>query len=135
MVISLVEFVSDGSRLLRRLVVCAAVVIAGVLLMLARSSPALAADSHSKVDSKSSSATSQRHDSPSNQHEQEIGGDGDIGRGSGGHCASIAAMERISRRIAAVAESAVADLQESLRLEPDYAWARETLEKAKGKRK
>ena len=33
------------------------------------------------------------------------------------------------------AGSAVTDLEECLRLEPDYAWARETLEVAKSKKK
>src|SRR5260221_5252035 len=81
---SLVRHVLDGPRLLRKFVVWAAIFIAGALLMLARSSPALAADSHDKHDNgKQSSATSQRNDAPSHQHDQEVGGGGGNRDGDG----------------------------------------------------
>jgi len=81
---SFVEALSDVPRLLRKFVVWVAILIAGTLLMLARSSPALAADSHGKSDNaKQGAATAQRHDAPSHQHDQEIGGGGGKGNGDG----------------------------------------------------
>src|ERR1700716_3780314 len=77
------EFLASRPALVRRLVVNAFVLMAGVLLMLARTSPALAADnSHGQgkaQDRTSASAVAQRHDSPSHSSDQDIhgGGDGD----------------------------------------------------------
>src|SRR5256885_5502213 len=73
----------------RRLIVSAFVLFAGLLLMLARTSPALAADSgHGQgkaQDHTSASAVSNRHDSPTAKEDQHIGGGGDGGgKGKGG---------------------------------------------------
>src|ERR1700737_4437776 len=74
------EFIASRPALVRRLVVNALVLMAGVLLMLARTSPALAADnSHGQgksQDSSSASAVASRQDSPSHSSDHEIGGDG-----------------------------------------------------------
>src|SRR3981081_3819685 len=75
------EFLASRPALVRRLVVNALVLMAGVLLMLARTSPALAADnSHGQgksQDRTSASAVAQRHDSPTHQSDHQIGGSGD----------------------------------------------------------
>ncbi len=80
---SFVGSIARAPRLLRQVVVSLAIFLCGVMLMLARSSPAIAADSHSKDDhGKQSSATAQRHEGPSQHHDQEIGGSGG-GNGNG----------------------------------------------------
>jgi hypothetical protein len=74
---SFVGSIARAPRLLRHVVVSLAIFLCGLMLMLARSSPALAADSHSKDDhGKQSSATAQRQDGASHHHDQEIGGSG-----------------------------------------------------------
>ena len=74
------ELLASRPALVRRLVVNAFVVMAGLFIMLARTSPALAADnSHGQGkshDSTSSSAVTQRHNGPGHQTDQEIGGSG-----------------------------------------------------------
>src|SRR6202171_5335689 len=91
-------FIASRPALVRRLVVNAFVLMAGVLLMLARTSPALAADnSHGQgkaQDRTSASAVTQRHDSPSHSSDQQIGGgDGN----DNAKAAARAAAERTAR--------------------------------------
>ena len=75
------DFLASRPALVRRLVVNAFVLMAGVLLMLARTSPALAADnSHGQgksQDRTSASAVVQRTDSPGHKSDHQIGGSGD----------------------------------------------------------
>src|SRR5438876_4221404 len=87
------EFLASRPVLARRLAVNAFVLMAGLLLMLARTSPALASDnSHGQGkarDHTSASAVAQRQDSPTAKNESHVGGgDGDSsgrkGRGGGG---------------------------------------------------
>src|ERR1700730_5145757 len=84
------ELLASRPALVRRLVVNAFVLMAGLFIMLARTSPALAADnSHGQGkshDRTSSSAVVQRHDSPGHSSDQEIGGGG--GDGNDGNGAS-----------------------------------------------
>src|SRR5689334_462213 len=82
-------YMSSLSVTARRLIVSGFVLLAGLLLMLARTSPALAADSgHGQGkahDQTSASAISNRHDSPTAKEDQHIGGGGDGGgKGKGG---------------------------------------------------
>src|SRR5256885_4469839 len=85
------EFLASRPVLARRLAVNAFVLMAGLLLMLARTSPALASDnSHGQGkarDHTSASAVAQRQDSPTAKNESHVGGgDGDSsgGKGKGG---------------------------------------------------
>src|SRR2546428_1672998 len=85
------EFLASRPVLARRLAVNAFVLMAGLLLMLARTSPALASDdSHGQGkarDHTSASAVAQRQDSPTAKNESHIGGgdgDGSGGKGKGG---------------------------------------------------
>src|SRR5256885_8040225 len=72
------EFLASRPALARRLVVNAFVLMAGLLLMLARTSPALASDNgHGQgkaQDHTSASAMAHRHDSPTARNEHQIGG-------------------------------------------------------------
>src|SRR5258708_10675391 len=81
------EYVSSRPALVRRLAIHAFVLMAGLFLLLARTSPALAADNgHGQgkaQDHTSASAVMNRHDSPSANNQQHIGGGGD-GKGNGG---------------------------------------------------
>src|SRR5256885_14057584 len=81
------EFLASRPVLARRLAVNAFVLMAGLLLMLARTSPALASDnSHGQgkaQDHTSASAVAQRHDSQSAHNEQTIGGGGNGKKGKG----------------------------------------------------
>src|SRR5438105_11759644 len=81
------EFLASRPVLARRLAVNGFVLMAGLLLMLARTSPALAADNgHGQgkaQDHTSASAVAQRHDSQTAHDEQTIGGDGDGKKGKG----------------------------------------------------
>src|ERR1700704_4768242 len=74
------EFVASRPALIRRLAINAFVLMAGLFIMLARTSPALAADnSHGQgksQDRTSAAAVAQRHDSPGHTTDQEIGGSG-----------------------------------------------------------
>src|SRR6266581_4040504 len=84
------EFLTRRPVFVRRLAVNAFVLMAGVLLMLARTSPALAADnSHGQgksQDRTSASAVVQRTDSPGHKSDHQIGGsgDGDKNKAKGG---------------------------------------------------
>src|SRR3979411_248587 len=82
------ELLASRPALVRRLVLNAFVVMAGLFIMLARTSPALAADnSHGQGkshDRTSASAVIHKHDSPSHNSDQEIGGGGGDG-GDGGN--------------------------------------------------
>src|ERR1700730_3366775 len=81
------ELLASRPALVRRLVVNAFVLMAGLFIMLARTSPALAADnSHGQAkshDRTSSSAVVQRHDSPGHGSDHEIGGGGGGDDGNG----------------------------------------------------
>src|SRR3981081_1907903 len=81
------EFVASRPALVRRLAVHAFVLMASLFLLLARTSPALAADNSQgqgkAQDHTSASAVMNRQDSPSANNQQHIGGGGD-GKGSGG---------------------------------------------------
>src|ERR1700682_6036756 len=80
------EYVSTRPALVRRLAVHAFVLVAGLFLLLARTSPALAADNNGQgkaQDHTSASAMMNRQDSPSASNQQGIGGGGD-GKGNGG---------------------------------------------------
>src|SRR5207237_1983584 len=81
------EFLASRPVLARRLALNGFVLMAGLLLMLARTSPALASDNgHGQgkaQDHTSASAVAQRHDSQSAHNEQTIGGDGDGKKGKG----------------------------------------------------
>src|ERR1700674_5281747 len=74
------EFLASRPALARRLAVNAFVLMAGLFLMLARTSPALAADnSHGQgkaQDRTSASAVVQRHDDASHSSDHQIGGSG-----------------------------------------------------------
>src|SRR2546425_7739459 len=85
------DFLASRPVLARRLAVNAFVLMAGLLLMLARTSPALAADSSQGQgkahDHTSASAVAHRQDSPTAKNESHIGGgdgDGSGGKGKGG---------------------------------------------------
>src|SRR6202040_417728 len=81
---SFVEYLSGGQRVFRKLLVVLAIFIAGSLLMLARSSPALAADTHGKSDnSKQGAATAQKNETPAAHNDQGIGGGDGKGTGNG----------------------------------------------------
>ena len=81
------EFLASRPVLGRRLALNGFVLMAGLLLMLARTSPALASDNgHGQgkaQDHTSASAVAQRHDSQSAHNEQTVGGDGDGKKGKG----------------------------------------------------
>src|SRR5439155_7040811 len=82
------EFLASRPVLARRLAINGFVLMAGLLLMLARTSPALAADNgHGQGkahDHTSASAVAQRQDSQTAHNEQQIGGDGDGSKGGKG---------------------------------------------------
>src|SRR5207244_10870770 len=85
------EFLASRPVLARRLAVNAFVLMAGLLLMLARTSPALASDNSNGQgkarDHTSASAVPQRQDSPTAKNESHVDGcDGDSsgGKGKGG---------------------------------------------------
>src|ERR1700738_4140031 len=75
------ELLAGRPALVRRLVVNAFVVMAGLFIMLARTSPALASDnSHGQGkahDRTSASAVTQRQESPSHSNENNVGGGDD----------------------------------------------------------
>src|SRR5256885_3947891 len=81
------EFLASHPVLARRLALNGFVLMAGLLLMLARTSPALASDNgHGQgraQDHTRASAVAQGHDSQSAHNEQTIGGDGDGKKGKG----------------------------------------------------
>src|SRR5579864_1447615 len=81
------EYLASRPVLARRLAVNAFVLMAGVFLMLARTSPALAADnSHGQgkaQDRTSASAVVQRHDTPAAHGSHDIGGGDGNGNGNG----------------------------------------------------
>src|SRR3989442_682784 len=82
------EFLASRPVLARRLAVNAFVLMAGLLLMLARTSPALASDNSNGQgkarDHTSASAVAQRQDSPTAKNESHVGGgDGDSSGGEG----------------------------------------------------
>src|SRR2546429_5226328 len=81
------EFLASRPVLARRLALNGFVLMTGLLLMLARTSPALAADNgqgQGKArDHTSASAVAQRQDSQTAHNEQTIGGDGDGKKGKG----------------------------------------------------
>src|ERR1700674_3794120 len=74
------EFVASRPALVRRLALNAFILMAGLFLMLARTSPALAADnSHGQgksQDHTSASAVAQRQEDPNHSREHQIGGGG-----------------------------------------------------------
>src|SRR5712691_6634444 len=79
------DFLTVRPPLGQRVAVKSCVFVAGVVLMLARTSPALAADNHHdhKGDNKSNAAVVQRSDSPPAKTDHEIGGGGGTGDGKG----------------------------------------------------
>src|SRR5438132_12100796 len=86
------EFLASRPALARRLVVNALILMAGLLLMLARTSPALASDNSNgqgkAQDHTSASAMTHRQDSPTAKSEQNIGGGGGSGGDGGGKAGS-----------------------------------------------